>query len=113
MSNEYMSTSQTSLTERTMFDSIPGVSRRDQFAYLLRSGRERLGLTLEETALRCDLEPGMWAALERGHAVEPGWAHLEPSWSVLERIGAVIDVNPAVLMLVGVLSACARRYGLD
>ena len=63
--------------------------------------------------MRCDVDPSLWAALECGQQLQPGWEELEPSLALLERIGNAIDIDPAVLMIVSTISVCARRYGLN
>ena len=84
---------------------LEGVARADQFSCWLRTHRQSLGLSCEQMSVCCGLDVNTWAALENCE-------DLNPSWPVLERLAAVLETNPVGLMLVALVSAGHRRYGL-
>jgi transcriptional regulator with XRE-family HTH domain len=92
----------------TSFSEVMGleaVSLPDRFSQLLRTHRERIGLSREEMSVCCGLELDMWAALENCQV-------LDPSWTVLKRVAAALEMDPGSLLVIAILSEGARRQGL-
>lgn len=88
-------------SEAQPIDHLPNP---DRFSNLLRTHRERLGMSCEEMSLCAGLAVDTWASLESCEIPDR-------SFSVLSLVASAIDVDLQIVLALFALSQRARHLG--